>query len=130
MLPLLVTAAVIIEEDKVLLTRRLDHCRHAGFWEFPGGKLLPEESPEMALKREISEELAIVVDVNQIFETAYYRYDWGSVLVLAYECRIVDGFIQNIGVAEHRWVALTELTTYQILPADTSIVERLVSLAS
>ena len=130
MLPLIVTAAVIIKRDEVLLTRRLDHCRYAGFWEFPGGKLLPDESPEMALKREIAEELAIVIEVNRIFETAYYRYDWGPVLILAYACHIVGGHVQNIGVAEHRWVALKDLPTYQILPADAPIVERLVSIAS
>ena len=125
MQPLLVTAAVIIENGNILLTRRPDNSRHAGFWEFPGGKLDDGESPAEALKREILEELDITIEVGRIFETAYYRYDWGPVLILAYHCKIISGSIRNVGVAEHQWLPPRELSGYNILPADVPIVERL-----
>jgi 8-oxo-dGTP diphosphatase len=67
-MPLLVTAAVIFDGDKVLITRRPDDKRHPGLWEFPGGKVDPGESPEEALCREIREELDAELQVLRIFE--------------------------------------------------------------
>ncbi len=123
--PLLVTAAIIRRPQAVLLTQRLPEGRHGGQWEFPGGKLNPGESPEQALKREIREELDLEVEVGSIFEVAYYRYDWGPVLILAYECRPLSERIRNLEVAAHRWVHPAELHGYDILPADKPIVARL-----
>ena len=125
--PLLVTAAVVVKGGAVLLTKRPLDKRHPGLWEFPGGKIDPGESPEAALSRELMEELGVEVRVDEIFEVVYYRYDWGPVLILAYTCTLLAGSPRNLGVAEHRWVALSELTNYQILPADKSIIARLAS---
>lgn len=125
MLPLLVTAAIIRKGDTVLLTRRPENTRHGGMWEFPGGKLGPEESPEEALCREIREELGIKIGVGPIFETAYYRYEWGPVLVLAYECRAGEEKIRHLGVTEHRWVRPEEIADFDVLPADRPIIEKL-----
>ena len=82
-LPLLVTAAVITQDGKVLLTQRPEGGKHPGFWAFPGGKINPDESPEAALQRELEEELGIHIEVGNIFEVVYYRYEWGPVLILA-----------------------------------------------
>jgi 8-oxo-dGTP diphosphatase len=124
-MPLLVTAAVLFDGDKVLITRRPDDSRHAGLWEFPGGKLEAGESPEEALRREISEELNAEIRVVEIFEVVFYRYDWGPVLILAYHCQLLTPTIHNIGVAEHRWVHPQELSAFPILPADQPILSRL-----
>lgn len=129
-LPLLVTAAVIFEEDKVLITRRPDDGVHPGLWEFPGGKIEAGESPEQALCREIREELAADIAVTGIFEVVYYRYDWGPVLILVYRCQLLSSVLHNIGVAEHRWVSPRELGDFAILAADQPIVDRLKSSPS
>ena len=129
-MPLLVTAAVIFDGENVLITRRPEGKRHAGFWEFPGGKVDPGESPEIALKRELLEELDVEINVNRVFEVVYYRYEWGAVLILAYACQLLSGPLRNLGVAEHRWVAPTDLESFSILPADKPIIERLVDLAA
>jgi len=123
--PLLVTAAVIIREDRVLITRRPDHKPQGGFWEFPGGKLNPGESPAAALQREMLEELEISVSVEEIIDVLYHRYSWGPVLILAYRCRITGGTPQDIEVAEHRWVPLKELHHYELLPADKPLIHQL-----
>lgn len=124
-MPLLVTAAVVFDGDKVLITRRPDDSRHAGLWEFPGGKIDPGESPEEALCREISEELNAEIRVVEIFDVVFYRYDWGPVLILAYTCQLLTKTLHNIGVAEHRWVHPQELSDFPILTADRPIVSRL-----
>lgn len=125
MFPLIVTAAVIRKNDTVLLTRRPTESRHAGMWEFPGGKLDRNESPQTCLRRELREELGIEADVGDIFEIAYHRYDWGPVLILAYECRFNGETIRHLGVADHHWVPLENLATYPILEADTPIIDKL-----
>jgi 8-oxo-dGTP diphosphatase len=124
-MPLLVTAAIIFDGEKVLVTRRPDNKRHPGLWEFPGGKIDSGESPEKALIREIREELGAEIGVEGIFEAVYYRYDWGPVLVLAYTCRLLTGPLHNIGVAEHRWAHPRDLVTFPFLPADQPIINRL-----
>ena len=124
-MPLLVTAAVVFDGDKVLITRRPDDSRHAGLWEFPGGKLESGESPEEALRREIREELNAEIKVVEVYEVVFYRYDWGPVLILAYHCQLLTPTIHNIGVAEHRWVHPKDLSVFPILPADQPIIRRL-----
>jgi 8-oxo-dGTP diphosphatase len=125
MQPLIVTAAVIRNGDSVLITRRPEGKPHAGMWEFPGGKLAGNESPRAGLRREILEELGLDVAVGDIFETAYYRYDWGPVLILAFECHALSGVIRNLQVAEHLWVAPKDLASFALLPADYPIIEKL-----
>lgn len=124
-MPLLVTAAVVFDGEKVLLTKRPDDKRHPGFWEFPGGKVDPGESPEQALCREMREELDVEVRVSGIYEVVFYRYEWGSVLILAYQCELLTDTLRDLGVAEHRWVLPREMVNFNILPADQPIIDRL-----
>jgi 8-oxo-dGTP diphosphatase len=124
-MPLLVTAAVVFDGEKVLLTRRPDDKRHPGFWEFPGGKVDPGESPEQALCREMLEELDVEVRVSGIYEVVFYRYEWGTVLILAYQCELLSDTLRDLGVAEHRWVLPREMVNFNILPADQPIIDRL-----
>lgn len=124
-MPLLVAAAVIHAGDKVLITRRSAHQRHPGCWEFPGGKIDPGESPLEALSREIREELGAEIAIDGVFEVVYYRYEWGPVLVLAYTCRLLSAAVQDLGVAEHRWVDPRQLADFAMLPADQPIIARL-----
>jgi len=125
MLPLVVTAAVIRRGNTVLITRRPTGTRHGGMWEFPGGKLDGNESPQQCLKREILEEIGLDIEVGPIFEVSYYRYDWGPVLILAFDCLPLTDNIRHIEVADHRWVTSDEINRYDILPADTPIITKL-----
>jgi len=125
MQPLIVTAAIIEHQGKILITQRLPEARHAGLWEFPGGKLDPDETPQAGLQRELREELGIDAVIGPVYDVIYYRYDWGPVLILAYRCRPGHGIVRNLGVADHRWVAPGELAGYPFLAADIPLIERL-----
>lgn len=127
MQPLIVTAAITLQGEKILITRRQPEKQQGGLWEFPGGKLNGGESPVEGLKREMVEELNLEISVGPIFEAAYYKYDWGPVLVLAYLCRAVGGFLQNLEVAEHRWIKPDQFTCFEMLPADLPIVQKLMA---
>jgi len=124
-MPLLVTAAIIHRAGEILITRRPPGSRHAGEWEFPGGKLLPGEDPVIGLQREILEELDLEIGVDAIFDVVFHRYDWGPVLILAYLATPRSKTIRNLEVAEHRWVSPGELDDYPILPADRPIIRKL-----
>ena len=126
--PLIVTAAIIRKEDTVLLTKRPVGSRDAGKWEFPGGKLNDNESPEQCLQRELLEELNLPVRVNQIQKVLHHQYEWGAVLLLFYDCTPLAEKIENIEVAEHRFVALGELGSFDLLEADLPVIEYLQSI--
>ena len=123
--PLLVSAAILREKGRLLITRRPADKPLGGYWEFPGGKLHPGESPQQALVRELREELGIEVDVEEIFDVLFHRYDWGDVLLLAYNCRRLSGSISNLEVAEHKWVCPSRLGEFELLPADRPLIEKI-----
>ena len=123
--PLIVTAALLRKDQKILITKRPENKQQGGFWEFPGGKLQSGETPQQALRREIREELDLEAEIGEIFEVVYHRYDWGPVLILAYEGRPLSGVIRNLEVADHRWITPEELPEYDLLPADRPIVAKL-----
>ena len=75
--PLIVVAGLISKTPTAppfLLSRRLPEAHLGGYWEFPGGKLERGESPEVALRREIKEELGIEVEVGDIFAVGHHEY--------------------------------------------------------
>lgn len=124
-LPVAVGAAIIAHQDKILISLRPQNKRLGGYWEFPGGKLEEGETPQHALARELREELDITIEVGAILTTVYHRYAWGSVLILAYRCRYLEGTLKHLEVADHCWVEPSDLLSYNILPADRPIIKLL-----
>lgn len=127
--PLIVTAAIVIDHGRVLVTRRLPGSLQGGLWEFPGGKLEEGETPAEALQRELLEELGVQTAVEEIFAVVHHRYDWGAVLILAYTCRLLSATIRDLQVAEHRWCTVEELAALPFLAADLPLIEKLQALA-
>ncbi|MFW5924627.1 MAG: 8-oxo-dGTP diphosphatase MutT [Myxococcota bacterium] len=121
----LVSAAVVVRDGRVLLTRRAEGAHLAGYWELPGGKMEPGEAPEDCVVRECREECAIVVRVRDILDVTFHRYPEKDVLLLFYDCVLEAGEVQHIGVADHAWVAPDELDAYALPPADERIVDKI-----
>ena len=126
--PVVVAAAVVIREGRVLLTRRAEGQHLAGMWEFPGGKLEEGESPEEALARECREECGIDVDVGEILDVTHHRFPEKDVLLLFYRCALRGGEVRHLEVADHAWVAPAELDRYPLPPADDRVVARIQAL--
>jgi 8-oxo-dGTP diphosphatase len=126
--PVIVAAAVIIRDGRVLLTRRGEGQHLAGMWEFPGGKLEAGESPEEALVRECQEECGIEVEVTEILEVTHHRYPEKEVLLLFYRCELRTGEVRHLQVADHAWVAPRDLDDYPLPPADERVVARIRAL--
>ena len=122
---LLVSAGILFHGGRVLITQRKESMPYPHFWEFPGGKVEPGEDPRDAIKRELREELAISVEVVKVFDVVFYRYPERDVLIVAFICAWIDGDLQELEVAAHRWVTVAELSNYILLPADEPLVKLL-----
>ena len=123
--PLLVTAAIIIHDGRLLITRRKADVPYPLLWEFPGGKVEPGEDPRDCMVREIREELGIEVAVSGIYEVIYHRYPERPVLVLAFRCEWLGGEIIDLDVMEHRWTLPGDLMQFPLLPADIPLAEKI-----
>jgi 8-oxo-dGTP diphosphatase len=117
----LVTAAVIWKEGRVLLCLRPEGKRLAGHWEFPGGKLEAGETPRDGLKRELAEELGIDAVVGPELARVSHEYEFGRVELIALEVRAFEGEVKPREHADVAWVAPKDLSTYRLAPADLPI---------
>jgi 8-oxo-dGTP diphosphatase len=125
-MPQRIVAAAVIERDgRVLLTQRVKGAHLEGYWEFPGGKVEDGESPEVALARELREECGIDVDVTDILDVAWHRYPEKDVLLLFYDCVIIRGDVQDLGVAAHVWCVPEDLDRYQLPPPDARVISKI-----
>ena len=119
-----VVAAVIERDGRYLITRRLEGTHLAGLWEFPGGKILPGEKPEDALRRESKEELGVEATVGELIETVDWTYPEKTVRILFFRCA-VQGEPCPQERQEMLWVEAAELPAYRFPAADLGLVERL-----
>lgn len=123
---IVVTAAVVERDGRLLVTRRLDGTHLAGHWEFPGGKCERGESPEQCLARELVEELGVDATVGvEIYRTDYAYAD--RLLDLRFFRCELKGEERPLLGQEIRWVQRSELETLRFPPADAELVQRLAS---
>ena len=120
-----VTAAIIIRGSKILIARRAPDKHLAGFWEFPGGKIEKDETPEECLKREIEEELGIIVNVDKFFMENEHDYKEKTIFLKAYFCKLISGKIILKDHDQYEWIKKTELNKYIFAPADIPFVTAL-----
>jgi len=120
-----VVAAIIRKDGEILITQRLDNVHLARFWEFPGGKVEAGESFEVALQREIQEELGIKIRVKDEFLTLDHDYPAKSVRLHFFNCTVLQGDPKAIDVADLRWVTPHDIGNYQFPPADAELISKL-----
>ena len=120
--------AAILHRDEAYFATQRGYGEFEGMWEFPGGKIEPDESPEDALKREIQEELGIDITIDEFLCTTNYDYPSFHLTMHCYICSIEAG---EIVLREHksaRWLRPEELGSVEWLPADKDIISRLNNL--
>ena len=119
-----VVAAIIRDGDKILATQR-GYGEFAGGWEFPGGKIEEGESKETALRREILEELEVIIDVDDYLQTVEYDYPSFHLTMHCYFCHVLEGDINLLEHSAGLWLSKDELESVRWLQADLKVVERL-----
>ena len=116
-----VTAAIIVDQGKILVAQRMERDSQGLLWEFPGGKVREEEEPREALRRELMEELGIEVEVGAMVEVIYHVYPEYPILLLIYCCKIQKGTPKPLGCQDLRWVDREALKRLDMLPADDPV---------
>ncbi len=117
-----VTAAVIRQGNKVLVSRRPEGKHLAGYWEFPGGKVKEGEDLEECLAREIREELGFNIRVLEKLATTTHEYDDRIVTLHVFECSVMKGGPKANEGQEFRWVETVDLGKYTFPPPDREVL--------
>lgn len=120
-----VVAALIMDEHGRVLATQCPYTKHDGGWEFPGGKLEPGESLQQALEREISEELALQIEVGELLHIVVCEYPAFRVKLHCFICRVMGGTLSLREHIDARWLSAAELLTVNWLPADEELLPRL-----
>lgn len=133
-----VAVGIIVRNGQVLACQRKRTARYALKWEFPGGKVEADESPEHALVRELREELGIEAHVHREF----FQQEWvykdgktgnaerdGAYRVYYFLVREFSGEPANHAFEQIRWITPAELQSMDILEGNREAIERLVRYA-
>ena len=122
---MIVAAALIIEEGRVLVARRAEGHSLAGYWEFPGGKLEAGESILACLEREMREELGVECRAEKVFFELDYPYPEGVVHLVGVVAALVT---RDMRLSVHDgllWADAADLARLELAPADVAMAERL-----
>lgn len=123
-----VVAAVIcdsLEHPARIFATARGYGDFKGQWEFPGGKIEDGESPQVALSREIAEELDVEIAVGQLIDTIEYDYPAFHLSMDCFWCMVTNGTIKLLEAQDARWLSKNELASVQWLPADVSLIEKI-----
>ncbi|MEO5906318.1 MAG: (deoxy)nucleoside triphosphate pyrophosphohydrolase [Saprospiraceae bacterium] len=120
-----VVCGIIWNKGKVFIARRKPEKSLGGFWEFPGGKIEPDEDSMTAIQRELFEEFGMSILNIRFFGSHIHEYDSFSIELLAYECEFESATFLLSDHDDFAFVRIKELTDYDIAPADKFFVTRL-----
>lgn len=124
----LIAVGVIWRGGKVLIGKRPAHVHLGGLWEFPGGKVQAGETPEQCVRREVLEEVSLVVEVLGELLTVQHDYPDFSIRLGAYHCRAEQGEAQALACDVVQWVSPDALGHYTFPEANRALLEAIKQL--
>lgn len=119
-----VVAAIIRRGDEVFSTQR-GYGEFKDWWEFPGGKVEPGETPEQALRREIGEELEAEISVGGLLRTIEWDYPSFHLVMHCYWCSLVSDSVCLVEHESARWLKKSTLYSVKWLPADERLLREI-----
>ena len=120
-----VVAAIIHDADGRIFATQRGYGDFKDFWEFPGGKMEPGESPEQALKREIWEELETRIVIERFVRTIEWDYPQFHLTMHCFWCRVESGALTLKEHEAARWLSTNQLDSVNWLPADLQLIKHL-----
>ena len=121
-----VVAALIWQDEKFMICQRPSYKARGLLWEFVGGKVESGETKEEALVRECKEELAVIVDVSDVFMEVVHEYPDITVHLTLFNASIADGVPQKLEHNDIKWITPHEISMFDFCPADKEILERII----
>lgn len=119
-----VVAALIKNNNKVLIAKRTTGNKEViGKWEFPGGKVEPEETEEAAIEREIKEEFELKIKANKFLTNNKCKYPNKTIDLRLYACSYIEGEFKLHDHSEYKWVNTQDLLKYDLAPADIPLAQ-------
>ena len=121
-----VVAAIIKQEDKILIARRKKGKHLELKWEYPGGKLENDEKEDAALKRELREEFSIEATIGRYLTESFYEYGSVNINLKAY---LIESFLGDFKLVDHdkiEWIKIEEIKKYDFAPPDIPINDYLI----
>ena len=119
-----VVAGIITDSGKIFATQR-GYGDYKDFWEFPGGKMEPGETPQQALARELREELSVEVDVGEFVCTVEYDYPGFHLTMHCFYCSVTGGTLTLLEHEASKWLDMEQIHSVDWLPADVVVVNAL-----
>lgn len=124
-----VAVGVVLRDSETFITRRLAHQHQGGKWEFPGGKVEPNETVTQALTRELNEEIGIHVETTEPLMVIEHDYSDKQVKLDVHRVFTFSGEPQGLEGQEGMWFPIHELATLEFPEANKVIIEKLVSVS-
>ncbi|MGI9353096.1 MAG: 8-oxo-dGTP diphosphatase MutT [Rhizobiaceae bacterium] len=127
----LVSACALLDPDnRILLAQRPNGKSMAGLWEFPGGKIEADETPEEALIRELQEELGVTTWESCLAPVSFasHSYEKFHLLMPLFVCRKWEGYPAPRENQQLKWVKVHELRQYPMPPADEPLIPALMDI--
>ena len=120
-----VTAGIIKDENRLLISQRMDNDHLGGLWEFPGGKLEQGESLEECLIREVLEELNIQISIQKYLFEVEHHYKNKTITLHIFLCCHQNGTPECREVQNWKWIDFSDISDYQFPDADEEVIRRL-----
>ncbi len=117
-----VTCAIINRNHRILIAQHGENSSHPFQWEFPGGKILPDESPESCIIREIKEELEIGIEILEQIIPVTFDYGSKTIELIPFICHWENGDIQLNVHKAIKWILLEELAEIDFSGADKKLI--------
>ena len=121
-----VVAALIWHKNQFMICQHPAHKARGLLWEFVGGKVEPGELKEEALIRECKEELAVKIEVGEIFMEVLHEYPDLTVHLTLFNAVIAEGFPQRLEHNDIAWISPNEIPNYSFCPADEEILKEII----
>jgi mutator protein MutT len=117
-----VTAALVMRNDRLLISKRPEGSHLGGLWEFPGGKQEEGETLEDCIEREIMEELGIRIQAEKLLLSVIHEYHEKFITLYFFQCSLLDGEPISLDNQEIKWAGIKDLKQYRFPPPDQKIV--------
>lgn len=117
-----VAIGVVYKNSRVLITKRKPEGLLGGLWEFPGGKIQKNETPESACIREMKEEVSLSIEIDSYLTRVKHAYTHFRILVDVFLCRYVSGTVKLNQATDYRWVKIKEIDNYPFPKANLKFI--------